>query len=105
MTSQPTVPARIPRQEVGLASTGLVATGAMAIGALAVGAVALGVLAVGRLAIGELALRSGFAKRLKVDDLIIARLRVIEILSGESEIKRPVEQEGSRRLRSLRSSR
>lgn len=103
MTSQLTVPARIPRQEVGLASTGLVATGAMAVGALAVGAVALGALAVGRLAIGELALRAGHAKRLKVDDLIITRLRVIEILSAEGEIKPSIEQGRSRRLRTLRS--
>lgn len=83
---------RIPRQEVGIASTGAMAIGALAVGAMAVGAVALGALAVGRLAIGGLSLRTGHAKRLLIDDLTVVRLRVVEVVAATPKALRSLYQ-------------
>ena len=69
-----------PGRAVSASATGLAATGLMAAGALAVGALTLGSLALGRLAIGQLTLRSGRARRMRIDDLTVVRLRVIEIV-------------------------
>lgn len=100
MTHPPTVPAvqphgsvvRIPRQEVGVATTGALAIGALAAGALAVGAVAFGALAVGRMAIGGLTLGTGRAKRLTIDDLTVVRLRVVEVVAAAPETLRSLYQ-------------
>ena len=54
------------------------ATGAAVWGALAVGALALGVVAIGALAIGRLVVRDARFGRLKVDELIVRKLHVIE---------------------------
>ena len=69
-----------PGRAVSTSATGLAATGLMAVGALAVGALTLGSLALGRLAVGQLTLRSGRARRMRIDDLTVVRLRVIEVV-------------------------
>jgi hypothetical protein len=66
---------------VPVPASAVATAGALAVGALAVGALAVGALAIGRMAIGTLALRSGRARRPDVEELTVARLRIIEFIS------------------------
>jgi deazaflavin-dependent oxidoreductase (nitroreductase family) len=58
---------------------GAEAVGALAIGALAVGAFAIGALAIGRLVVGHSRIR-----RLEIDELVVARLQVMESITAPS---------------------
>ena len=70
--------------------------GAKATGVLAVGAVAIGALAIGALTIGRLAVVRARIRRIEIDDLVVRRLHVTEILQGpnKSEAERCVHLEG-----------
>ena len=64
----------------GRSIPGNVAVGAMATGAVAIGACAVGALAIGTLAIGALTLRHGRIRRLSLDEVSVAHLRVRELV-------------------------
>lgn len=66
------------RMPVPVPASAVATAGALAVGALAVGALAL---AIGRMAIGTLALRSGRVRRPDVEEVTVARLRIIEFIS------------------------
>jgi hypothetical protein len=59
---------------------GAVAIGATAVGALALGAIALGAVAIGKAAIGQLNLGRVNARRGEIDDLVITRLTIRELI-------------------------
>jgi hypothetical protein len=59
---------------------GAVAIGATAVGALALGAIALGAVAIGKAAIGQLHLGRVNARRGEIDDLVITRLTIRELI-------------------------
>jgi hypothetical protein len=55
------------------------AVGALALGAMAVGAVAIGALAIGALRIGRLGVRRAHLGKVEIDDLVVRRLRVLDL--------------------------
>lgn len=89
------VPGRAPITLRGGVITGVRATAALTIGALSAGALAIGALAVGRLAIGRLTLGRARIRRLEIDELVVRRLRVVDIWETPED---PPEREAAREM-------
>jgi hypothetical protein len=66
---------RAPAESIRAASVG-----AAAIGALAIGAAAIGALAIGRVLVGTLRLKRGHVRALTVENLIVGRLHIRELV-------------------------
>lgn len=79
------VPSRVTMTLRGGVITGVRATAAITIGALSAGALAIGALAVGRMAIGRLTLGRARIRRLEIDELVVRRLRVVDIWETPDE--------------------
>ncbi|MCP4388508.1 MAG: hypothetical protein GY802_09440 [Gammaproteobacteria bacterium] len=73
-------PIRVPR-----IASGAVASGALAIGALAIGALAIGALAIGRLSIRRAEAQELHFGKVKIDDLTVKRLHVVETTAEGGE--------------------
>ena len=80
------VPSQRPLTSGGGVINGVRATAAMTIGALSAGALAVGVLAVAHMAIGRLTLGRARIRRLEIDELVVRRLRVVDIWETPEEL-------------------
>ena len=66
------------RQGFGAMSAGAAAVGAMALGALAIGAIVVFRLSIGRLAVGHAAVRHSHFGKVKIDELVVRKLTVLD---------------------------
>ena len=65
-----------------------VRVGSQVVGVLAVGAVAIGALAIGALAIGRLAIGRSRIRYLEIDELVVRKLRVTDVLQTPTKPER-----------------
>jgi hypothetical protein len=71
-------PKPVERGHVGAISAGAAAIGALAVGAVAIGALVIFRLAIGRLSVGHGAVRHSHFGKVKIDELVVRKLTVLE---------------------------